>query len=119
MNTRDQVYEMLRGFDTTMLVTVGGEQHIHARPMAIAEVEDDGPIWLMTSASSRKIDEITEDARTLLVCENGRSQQLSISGRARVVSIRAGSGGCGRNPTGSGSPRDRMTRILRCWPLIR
>jgi len=85
MSTREKVYEMLRGFDTTMLVTVGGEHQIHARPMAIAEVEDDGAIWLMTSASSRKIDEITEDARALLVCENGRSQQLSISGRARVV----------------------------------
>ena len=85
MNTRDKVYEMLRDFDTTMLVTVGADRHMHARPMAIAEVEDDGAIWMMTSASSRKIDELTEDARVLLVCESGRSQQLSISGRARVV----------------------------------
>ena len=85
MNTRDKVYEMLREFDTTMLVTVGGEQQMHARPMAVVEVEDDGAIWMMTSASSRKLEEITEDPRALLVCENGRSQQLSISGRARVV----------------------------------
>ncbi|HEX5214613.1 MAG TPA: pyridoxamine 5'-phosphate oxidase family protein [Vicinamibacterales bacterium] len=85
MSPRDQVYEMLRTFDTTMLVTVGGEHQIHARPMAIAEVEEDGAIWLLTSASSRKIDEITEDARTLLVCGNGHGRQLSISGRGRVV----------------------------------
>jgi len=85
MNTRDKVYELLRDFDTAMLVTRGDDRQMHARPMAIVEVEDGGAIWMMTSASSRKIDEITEDDRALLVFQNGRSQQLSISGRARFV----------------------------------
>lgn len=43
---------LLKKFQNAMLVTHTGEHGFHARPMAIADVEDDGRLWFITSAEA-------------------------------------------------------------------
>ena len=49
---------LLKKFSTAMLVTHTGELGFHARPMAFAEIEDDGRIWFITGADTAKVHEI-------------------------------------------------------------
>ena len=57
--------------------------------MVVARVEENCDLWFVTSAESAKVHEIETDTRVLVVCQNGRSSCLSISGRACLVRDRA------------------------------
>jgi len=81
---REHLYKLLKEFKTAMLVTHGDEDHLRARPMVIAQVEDAGQVWFLTSAETAKAHEIEHDARVHLVCQNDRSAYLSIGGRASL-----------------------------------
>ncbi len=72
-----------------MLVTHAGDEHLRARPMAIAQVEEDCRIWFITGAETGKVHEIESDTRVHIVCQNDRSAYLSLSGRADLVRDRA------------------------------
>lgn len=72
-----------------MLVTHTGDQGFHARPMALAQVEDDGQIWFITGADSTKVHEIEVDSHVHLIAQNGHSAFLSLSGRASLIVDRA------------------------------
>jgi len=85
VNDRQKIYEMLEGFESTMLVTRTAAGPLEARPMRIAEVEPSGALWFVTSRASRKISEIVQDPRVLLVYQDASGQYLSVSGTARVV----------------------------------
>ncbi len=37
-NTQQHLYDLLKDFDTAMLVTQSADGHMHSRPMAIAEL---------------------------------------------------------------------------------
>jgi len=82
-------FELLRKFDNAMLVTHAGDgAPLHARPMQIAETNDDGSIWFIAAANSPKIDELTRDSHILAVLQNEK-QWVSVSGRAELHSDRA------------------------------
>ena len=81
--------KLLKEFHTAMLVTHGSDEKLRARPMAIAQVEDDGRVWFITGAETAKTHEIEKDTRVHLVCQNDRSAYLSMSGRADLVRDRA------------------------------
>ena len=90
MNQRDKIFEMLRGFDTVMLVTVAADGRIEGRPMQIVDIDDrTGNIWFFTGLESRKVHEIADNAQVAVVCQQERSACLSLSGigrdRARAV----------------------------------
>ncbi len=85
MNDRQKIYEMLESLESAMLVTRATTGHLEARPMRIAEVEPSGPLWFLTSRASKKVDEIVQDPRVLLVSQDPGGQYLSIAGTARVV----------------------------------
>jgi len=80
---RDHFQKLLKTFDTVMLVTQS-DGHLRARPMAIAQIEDDWRLWFISGANSAKDREIRADTRVLLVCQKDHSIYLALNGRASV-----------------------------------
>lgn len=74
----DHYMEILNSFGTAMLVT-RRDRELRSRPMAIAEVSDDGRIWFLTSIESGKLEEITDEPFVNLSMQD-ESSYLSISG---------------------------------------
>jgi general stress protein 26 len=118
MDTRHTVANLLRGFDTAMMVTHGRSGPLDARPMHVAaiELEEGGPIWFMTSIESHTAMELAADARTLLVFqEPGR--YLAVWGQAGVVDDRPRIARLWRDellawfPTGPGDPDLRLVEF--------
>lgn len=83
-NSRKHFYKILKDFDTAMLITHGVDNHLRARPMAIADIEENGRLWFATRLDSPKIDEIEMDERVNVSLQDS-SKFLSISGTARWV----------------------------------
>jgi general stress protein 26 len=83
--TEDQkrFLELLRKFDTAMLITHTPEGRAHARPMAVADVSENGDVWFATRLHTLKTSEIQHDQRVLVVLQDG-SKFLSLSGRAQI-----------------------------------
>ncbi len=79
---------LLKDFKTAMLVTHTGPSGFHARPMAIAKVEDDGRLWFFTSKDSPKVHEIENDHHVHLTAQDGDSAFLSLTGRASLIGDR-------------------------------
>jgi general stress protein 26 len=85
VSDRQKVYEMLERCESVMLVTRDATGRLEARPMRVAEVESSGPLWFLTSRASRKVDEIVQDPRVLLVYQDRSGEYLSVAGTARLV----------------------------------
>lgn len=83
---REHVRELLKSFDTAMLVT-RRDGAMRSCPMAIAEREDNGNLWFVTRRSSEKVADI--EAEPLVhVTLQAAGKYLSISGKADVVDDR-------------------------------
>jgi general stress protein 26 len=83
---RDKIFDMLRGFDTVMLVTTAPDGRIEGRPMQIVDIDDrTGNIWFFTGLGSRKVHEIGDNAHVAIVCQQERSAYLSLSGTGMIV----------------------------------
>jgi general stress protein 26 len=76
---------LLKKFQTAMLVTHSGERGFHARPMVIADVEDDGRLWFVTGTDTAKVHEIEIDSHVHLTAQDGNNAFLSLAGRASLV----------------------------------
>ncbi len=85
---RRHLIDILRKFDTAILVTRHGGGDLHGRPLAIASVEDSGDIYFSTSVDSPKVTEITSDARVFITLQS-RGQFATITGEAVVSQDRA------------------------------
>lgn len=83
-DTKEHLFELLRDFDTTMLVTVDNDGALHARPMAVASLEADGDTYLVTSAESPKVAEVKEYPQVTLTFQSN-DQYAALRGRAVVV----------------------------------
>jgi general stress protein 26 len=82
-----ELREMLKEFDTTMLVTQTSEGLLRGRPMAMQKLEDlgDCDLWLVTSDDSPKVAEIAREHDVCVVCYRpGDRAYVSISARARA-----------------------------------
>ena len=88
MADRQRLHELLDSFSTAMLVTSTLERRLHARPMAIAELEPDGDAYFVTSIESPKVDEIAADDDVLLTFQNGH-RYAAVYGRMELVDDRA------------------------------
>ncbi len=80
----EHVLELLHGFDTAMLVTHTTDGALHARPMAVAEVENAGTVWFVTDVTSPKMADIGTEPSVLLAFQDSR-RYLTVSGDATVV----------------------------------
>lgn len=78
---------LLKKLQNAMLITHTGEHGFHARPMALADVEDNGRLWFITSVDSPKVHEIEMDSQVHIVAQEGQTF-LSLSGRASLIGDR-------------------------------
>jgi general stress protein 26 len=86
-DNREHVLEMMRGFDTGMLVSATADSQLRARPMAIAKMMDTGHVWFITNRHSGKVDEMLRDPIIAVTLQNS-SQYVSLSGMAKLVDDR-------------------------------
>ncbi len=63
-NQLEKLYGLLKEFSTAMLITMGGPGSCHARPMAIAKVDENTGLWFFTARDSEKVSEIEADSRS-------------------------------------------------------
>jgi general stress protein 26 len=85
---RQRLRMLLSQFDTAMLVTRTGGAGMRARPLTIAESDDDGAMVFSTAIDSPKVHELEADPHVDVVMQDGR-RFVSLSGTARVVRDRA------------------------------
>lgn len=85
----EKIYDLLKEFSTAMLITMGGPDSCHARPMAIAKVDESTDLWLFTARDSEKVREIEADSRVQVHCQEGWTNCVVLAGRATVVADRA------------------------------
>jgi len=79
----DNLYDVIKDFDEAMLVTHSA-RGIHARPMAIARLDDSIMAYLLTDLNSIKVEEIRINPHALLTFQSARkfatvSGELTIS----------------------------------------
>jgi general stress protein 26 len=85
---RENFREILGKFDQAMLVTHATGTGLRARPMAIADVAEDGSIWFITGEDTSKVDEAKQDPHIMAVMQS-TAKYLSVSGEAIVQRDRA------------------------------
>lgn len=85
----DHIHQMLTRFGNALLVTQGATGAAHARPMAIARIEDDCSVWFFTGRDTTKVYEIQDNQNVLVACQDERSRYLSLVGRAELVADRS------------------------------
>jgi len=85
--THEKMQELLKDFDAAMLVTRSDEGSLRARPMALADVDDDGVLWFLTERGSAKVQEISEEHQVNVAMQSS-NKFISISGTAAPVENR-------------------------------
>ncbi len=85
---RAHLLEVMKEFDTAMLVTSTREGELRARPLAVAQVKPEGTVVFPTSARSAKVDELERDNQVGITMQDGK-RFVSLSGHARVSRDRA------------------------------
>lgn len=85
---RQRFHDILKDFDSAMLVTQTPGGQLRARPMALAQVDENDDVWFMTQSHSGKVDEIRNDSHVCVALQGG-NKYLSLSGRANMVLDRA------------------------------
>ena len=88
MNAKLRLIDLLKDFDTAMLVTRGDDGSLDARPMAVAQVQDDGQIWFITDRNSGKIASLKLDSEVVVTMQSF-SKFVSLSGTAFAVDDQA------------------------------
>jgi len=83
-----KMLSIIRSTDTVLLMTRSVEGAIAGRPMALADVDDDGTIYLTTSIGSVKANEIAADPRVNLSVQTSKGI-VSIEAEARLSQDRA------------------------------
>jgi general stress protein 26 len=76
--------ELLKSFKTATLITRGLGGGLHGRPMAIAQVEEDGAIWFLSDIQSEKVAELANDTQALVSLSES-DKYLVMTGEIEVV----------------------------------
>ena len=92
--TTDRLQDLLHDFDAAMLVTRTATGQLRSRPMALADIEPDGTLWLLTQRDSGKMDEIARDSHV----------NVALQSKAKFVSI-----------SGTISPIDDRRKVAELW----
>jgi general stress protein 26 len=86
---RDKVWDLIKHARTALLVTVGENDALEARPMGCLQTAFDGTLWFLTFRHSSKLHQISRDDRVLVAYVNPeRYEYVAVSGRARIVDDR-------------------------------
>ncbi|MGC4095248.1 MAG: pyridoxamine 5'-phosphate oxidase family protein [Polyangiaceae bacterium] len=76
--------EILKGFETSILLTHTRGGALHGRPMALGDIEDDGVMWFLTRIDSPKVEELQADPRAIVTCQTS-NQFATVNGLCEVV----------------------------------
>lgn len=79
--------QMIRSFETGMLITLGQGDKPRGRPMLIADVQghdDTLVLWFVSRRTSQKVEEIESESYASVAFQDG-GRYLSVTGRARTV----------------------------------
>jgi general stress protein 26 len=88
MDTQKHLYDLIKDFNTGMLVTRAGNGGMHGRPMRVAQLKPDADAYFATSIDSPKAAEIEADPRVLVLFQS-TAQFAVLEGRATIVRDRA------------------------------
>jgi len=78
-----QFQDILKSFETAMLVTRTSIGELRARPMAVARIDSDSDIWFVTDAQSGKVDELQTNPHVCVVMQKD-GKFLSLTGEATL-----------------------------------
>ncbi|CAM3641646.1 pyridoxamine 5'-phosphate oxidase family protein [Polynucleobacter arcticus] len=78
----NNLYDVVKDFDEAMLVTFS-THGIHARPMAIASLDEDMGVYLLTDLNSVKVEEIHANPHAMLTFQSTR-KFATVSGELAV-----------------------------------
>lgn len=76
--------EILGRFETGMLCTRQPDGTLRARPMGVADVQENGDVWFVTGLGSGKVEEVLNEPGVVVTFQSKR-RYLSLSGRAEIV----------------------------------
>ncbi|HEX6240930.1 MAG TPA: pyridoxamine 5'-phosphate oxidase family protein [Polyangiales bacterium] len=80
---REHLVDLLKDFDTAMLVTHTAGEAIRARPMHLVQVQEDGSVLFVSSRQGGAAKEISRTA-DVAVTVQGKAKFASLSGRAKL-----------------------------------
>ena len=80
--------DLIADFSTAMMITHLNDNSVHARPMAIADMDVDGSLYFATSIDSGKLREIEADPKVALTMQDS-SVYISVWGNASLSTDRA------------------------------
>jgi general stress protein 26 len=80
--------KLIEGFHTAMLVTRSSDGALRSRPLALAEVHDQGTLYFATSVDSAKVAEL-EKTPGVAVTLQASDKYISVTGDASVSRDRA------------------------------
>jgi general stress protein 26 len=83
---REAFLNVIKSFDVAMLATRGGS--LHARPMAVADVTNEGVVVFVSSLESTKVYEIEHDPRAFVTFQ-GSGRYVSAIGGIHIDRSRA------------------------------
>lgn len=72
MTKQSKLIDFISDFKNAMLVTHAPGGSLHARPMAIAKVEDDGTVWFVTDRHSGKVDDLKSDRDVAVTMQSSK-----------------------------------------------
>lgn len=82
----DKIKDLVSDGDSCFFCTLGLAGELHARPMAVIEVDDDGKLWFFTEVDSFKNIELDHDPRvTLFFKQSDNGGHLKLDGSATQV----------------------------------
>lgn len=87
-NQIEKLHGLLKSFNTVMLITMGGPAGCHARPMAVARLDENTDLWLFASRDSAKVREIEADSQVQVHGQDECSTYVVLLGHATVVEDR-------------------------------
>lgn len=88
MDNRQHLIEVLQDFETAMLFTRGARGKLTGRPMALAEVQEDGTLYFVTGLDTAKVQELTADPQVAVAVQS-KTRYASLSGFARLDTDRS------------------------------
>ncbi len=82
----DKLKEIVKHNSLCMMVTDVANYPGHSRPMAVAEVDDEGNFWFLTLRTTAKFAELTIDPRmSLYFADPSHQEFLTMQGRVEVL----------------------------------
>lgn len=85
---REKLFDLMKDFDTTVLITRTAAGELRGRPMWIGEIQKTEGIWFATGADNAMVDDIDRDPQVCLSMQS-KLHFVSLSGQASIHNDRA------------------------------